>query len=170
MMRLFIVRHGIAELRNISSGLDEDRELTPEGKEKMQRGAAGLKKAGYVPEAILSSSLVRARQTAEILMDTFGPGIPLKITQNLAPWGDRGSLYREILKYSKTVRSLMLVGHQPSLGEIAGDLAFGSPDHYFNLKKGSVCVIDLEVYRGELRGMLVAMFPPAFLRKLISKE
>ena len=165
MMRLYIVRHGIAELRNIS-GLDDDRALTREGMEKMRLAARGLKKAGYVPERILSSPLVRARQTAEILMDAFGPEVSMEISSDLSPSGDRGSLYRKVVRYAGTVHRLMLVGHQPSLGEIAGDLAWGSPDHYFNFKKGGVCVIDLDDFQGELRGSLSAFLPPSVLRNL----
>jgi phosphohistidine phosphatase len=169
-MRLYIVRHAIAELRNISSPRDEDRELTAEGKEKMRREAEGLKFADFIPAVILSSPLVRARQTAEILLKAYGGDIPMIINRDLAPGGNRGALYREIVKYQKTVRSLMLVGHQPSLGEIAGEIAWGSPDCYVDLKKGGVCAIELESIQDVLRGRLVSLLTPSVMRMLGPEE
>lgn len=164
-MRIYIVRHAIAEMRSISAR-DEDRALTPEGIDRMRRAAAGIKSLDFVPEVVWSSPLVRARQTADILLETFGAGVPLLIRQDLAPGGDRKSLYREIGKNIETVRGLMLVGHQPSLGEIAGDLAWGSPDHYIELKKGGLCVIELENIQGSPKGRLVALLTPAILRRI----
>lgn len=165
-MRLYIVRHGVAEFRTLSSGSDADRRLTDEGMEKIRQAAEGLKALGFIPDAVLSSPLVRARQTAEILIKGFGAGVPLILAHDLAPGGDRGALVREVVKYTKTARSLMLVGHLPSIGEIAGELSWGSPDHYFNLEEGGVCVIDLENYQGELNGRLYALLPPAVLCSL----
>ena len=165
-MRLYIVRHGIAELRTLSSGNDADRRLTDEGMEKIRQAAGGLNAAGFIPDVILCSPLVRARQTAEIFMKGFGTGIPLIPAHDLAPRGDRVALVREIVKYTKTARSLMLIGHLPSIGEIAGELSWGSPDCYFNLEEGGVCVIDLENYQGELNGSLYALLPPDVLCNL----
>jgi len=132
----------------------------------MQCEARGMMSLEYIPEAILSSPLVRTQQTAEILQDAFGSGVPIIINRDLAPGGDRGSLYRKIAGYAKKVGGLMLVGHLPSLGEIAGDLAWGSPDCYFHLKKGGMCVLDLEYFQGEMRGSLVSLLTPSILRKL----
>jgi len=159
-MRLYLVRHGIAELSSITSGIDEDRELTSEGIEMIQRVSLGLGKAGYIPEVLLSSPLVRARQTAEILREHFGPDVSTDTHWDLAPGGDRESLHRHIIKYTRRVRSLMLVGHHPSLGEVAGDMAFESSEHYFNLKEGEVCVIEVANYQGRIRGSLLALLPP----------
>jgi phosphohistidine phosphatase len=165
-MRLYIVRHAIAELRNISSPRDEDRALTPEGVEKMERAARGMKAMDFIPDTILTSPLVRARQTADILQNAFGTGVPIEINNDLAPGGDRGSLYRKIVDYAKEAHGLMIVGHMPSLGEIAGDLACGYQDCFFHLKKGGMCVIDLECFQDEGRGELVSLLTPALLRKL----
>jgi phosphohistidine phosphatase len=162
-MRLYLVRHGIAERGGIFAGPDEDRALTAEGAAMMQRVARGLLSAGYLPDVILSSPLVRARQTAQILSDAFGLRTPPDLCRDLGPGGSRATLQRKIIGYTKTVGGLMLVGHQPALGEIAGDLAWGSPGHYFDLREGEVCVVDLENFAGELRGSLAALLPPEIL-------
>ncbi len=60
----------------------------------------------------------------------------------------------------------MLVGHQPSLGEIAGEIVWGSPDHFLDLKKGGACAIELESVRGIPKGSLISLLTPSILRKM----
>ncbi len=165
-MELYIVRHAIASARGTPGIEDDDRPLTKEGITKMQQAAAGLRALGYVPEVMWSSPLVRARHTAEILLKVFGKGIDLKLTSSLAPSGSREELYREIGRLENKLNRLMLVGHQPSLGEIAGEIAFGSPEHFIEFKKGGACVIELESVRDTVKGTLVALLTPSILRKI----
>jgi phosphohistidine phosphatase len=165
-MRLYVVRHAIASPHGTPGVKDDDRALTEEGVQKMREAAAGLRALDYVPEAILSSPLLRARQTAELLLEIFGKGIEFKTTPSLAPSGSRQDLYREIALYDKKMKSLMLVGHQPSLGEIAGEISWGSTDHYVELRKGGTCAIDLESVRGIPKGKLVSLLTPSILRKI----
>jgi phosphohistidine phosphatase len=166
-MRLYIVRHAIASPHGTSGVKDDDRALTKEGIQKMREIAVGLRSLNCVPEALLSSPLLRARQTADLLLEIFGKGIEFKTTASLAPSGSRQDLYREISLYSKKVSSLMIVGHQPSLGQIAGEIAWGFPDHHVELKKGGACTIDLESVRGTPKGKLVALLTPSILRKIV---
>ena len=166
-MKLYIVRHAIAVPRGTLGIGDDDRVLTEEGVAKMRQNAAGLRTLGYLPELILSSPLPRAKQTAEILLEAFGKGIELKIARSLAPSGARKELYDEIRRYEKKLKSLMLVGHQPSLGEIAGEIAFDSPDCYVNFKKGGACAIELESVRGAPSGIMTSLLTPSILRKII---
>jgi phosphohistidine phosphatase len=169
-MRLYIVRHAIAIPRGTPGIKDEARALTEDGIEKMRRAAEGLSSIGYIPEAIWSSPLVRARQTAEILRDVFGKKIELIISSALAPSADRLDLFGEIANHKSASGSLMLVGHQPSLGEIIGEIAWGSAEHYVDLKKGGLCVIDLENIRGTPRGRLIALLTPSILRQLAGNK
>ena len=166
-MRLYIVRHAIASPHGTPGVKDDDRALTKEGVQKMREAAAGLRALGYVPEAVLSSPLLRARQTAELLLEIFGRGIEFKTTPSLAPSGSRQDLYREIALYDKKLKSLMLVGHQPSLGEIAGEIAFGSPEHFIELKKGGMCMIEVESFQGVPKGSLAALLTPSILRQIV---
>ncbi len=166
-MRLYIVRHAIALPHGTPGIQDEDRTLTEEGIKKMQQAAAGLRNLDYVPELLLTSPLIRARQTAEILLKSFGKGIEMKVAPSLAPSGTRPELYQEIARYARNVNSLMLVGHQPSLGEIAGEIAWGSPEHFIDLKKGGACAIDIESVRGTPTGNLISLLTPSILRKIM---
>jgi phosphohistidine phosphatase len=170
-MILYIVRHAIAVSRGTSGMDDDDRALTDEGVSKMRQIAAGLCRLGCVPEIILSSPLVRARQTAEILLQAFGKGIELEIFPALAPEGARGDLFGKINSLEKKrIQRLMIVGHKPSLGEIAGEIAFGSSKHYIELKKGGVCTIELDSVQGTPKGILAELLTPSILRRLANSD
>jgi phosphohistidine phosphatase len=167
-MWLYIVRHAIAFPHGTPGVRDEDRALTKEGIKKMHEAGRGLCVLGYIPDLLLSSPLIRAHQTADILVEEFGKPIEIKITPALAPGVSRQELYGQIAQYAKKLSSLMLVGHQPSLGEIAGEIAWGSPEHFIELKKGGACAVELESMQGIPKGSLVSLLTPAVLRKLIT--
>jgi len=163
-MKLYIVRHAIATERGAAELADEDRPLTEEGIEKMKLNAAGLRKLGAKPDLILSSPLVRARQTAAILADAFSKR-KVTVTPALSPSGTIEEVYAEIRQHSKC-EALMLVGHQPSLGELAGAVAWGSSEHYLELRKGGACAVELDRLTPQPRGRLIFLLPPAVLRRL----
>jgi phosphohistidine phosphatase len=170
-MILYIVRHAIAVPRGTLGMDDSNRALTDEGVSKMKQIAVGLHRLGCVPEIILSSPLIRARQTAEILLQAFGKGIELEIFPALAPEGARRELFREIGSLEKKrINRLMIVGHQPSLGEIAGEIAFGSSKHYIELKKGGLCTIELDSVQGTPKGILTELLAPSILRRLANND
>jgi phosphohistidine phosphatase len=164
-MILYLVRHAIAVDHGTPGVAEDERPLTAKGIEKMSEAAAGLFALGISPELILSSPLPRAKQTADILVEAFGGGVPLTLSSALAPAGNRENIYREIGSNRK-LESLMLVGHQPSLGEIAGEIAWGSPEHYVELKKGGTCALDVQDLDAVPRGTLLWLLTPAILRKL----
>jgi phosphohistidine phosphatase len=136
---LYLVRHGIAE--TTSSGGDADRRLTVEGTRKLRRAALGLKRLGVVPDAILSSPLRRAEQTATILAAVLSPDLPVEIYPLLAPGNPVGAIV-DGLRAHRRRHCLMLVGHQPSLGELASQLLTGSTELVtLPFRKGSVAAI-----------------------------
>jgi|WetSurMetagenome_2_1015567.scaffolds.fasta_scaffold629486_1 phosphohistidine phosphatase len=166
-MILYLVRHGIAVPRGTPGIDDSSRALTNEGISKMKQIAAGLVRLEHVPEIILSSPLVRARQTTDILLQAFGKEVESEIFPALALEGARRELYRKIGSLGKKqIKRLMMVGHQPSLGEIAGEIAFGSSENFIELKKGGVCTMELESALGAPKGILVDLLTPAILRRL----
>jgi phosphohistidine phosphatase len=167
-MKIYVVRHAIA-VPHGTPGVEEDqRPLTPEGVKKMQKAALGLRALEVEPGLVLSSPLPRARQTAEILVEQLSGKPRLQFSNALAPGGRRADLYEELSRL-KTVDA-MLVGHQPSLGEIAGEIVWGSAEHYLELKKGGACAIDLEQLRPKPRGTLVWLATPAMLREVARKD
>src|ERR1700732_1592718 len=114
-MELLIVRHAIAFERDRQRWRDDGaRPLSPAGMRRARKAAAGLKEFSKTPDRVLTSPLIRARQTAQILTDVAGwpraeeapelsPGVPpLEV---LALLGNRGKL-------------VAVVGHQPGLGAL----------------------------------------------------
>ena len=165
-MKLYIVRHAVAVSKNIPGPADSERPLTEDGMADMRVGAVGLRGIGVRPKAILSSPLVRARQTAEILARELCDGnAPIRITEFLSPDGKLEQVYREIHR-ERRLESIMLVGHEPSLGEIAGSIVWGSPEYAISLKKGGACAIDLERISPPPRGALLFLVTPGILRAL----
>ncbi len=164
-MKLYIVRHAIA-VPHGSPGFEEnDRPLTEDGISKMKRAAKGLRLLEVQPDLVLSSPLPRARQTAEIVLAEMADKSRLEFTECLAPSGSRRDLYAK-LRGLKDIERLMLVGHQPSLGEIAGDIAWGSPEHYLELRKGGGCCLDVVTLQPRPRGTLLWVVTPFILRAL----
>jgi len=164
-MILYIVRHAIAAPRGSAGVRDEERSLTPEGVRKMQQAAAGLNRLGVRPGVILTSPLARAVETAEILRRALESDAEIKIVPALSPGAARDEVYEQIRRYRK-LEQLTLVGHQPSLGELAGAIAWGSADHFVELKKGAACAIEIERVLPEPRGALLFLLPPSVLREL----
>src|SRR5918911_164568 len=76
IMRLFFLRHGIAEPGH--SGLsDFDRQLTNEGRAELEDVAHGLRQLKIRPDRLLSSPLVRARQTAEVVAPALAASVEI---------------------------------------------------------------------------------------------
>ncbi len=166
-MRLVILRHGIAVAHGTPGVAEEDRPLTAEGMAKMHKVAGGLRMLEPAPGLILTSPLARARQTADILAQAYSVKHkpPLKTLDALAPGGRRPEVYRA-LAAGRDLECVVLVGHQPSLGEIAGEVAWGSAEHYVELKKGGACAIDLDETQPVPKGSLAWLLTPAILRAL----
>ena len=164
-MIIYLVRHSAAVPAGAGGVAEYDRYLTEEGIGKMKKGAAGLHSLGVRPDRILTSPLVRARQTADIIREILGQEIPLESADELSTSGTRKALY-DILRRHAKLESIMLVGHQPSLGEIAGEIAWGSNDSYVELKKGGACCLEVETLSPAVRGSLLWLLTPAILRSI----
>ncbi len=164
-MLLYIVRHAIAVPHGTPGCAEDDRPLTPEGIEKMQKAARGLRNLSVRPDLILTSPLPRALQTAQIMLKELEGKVPVKTLACLSPGGSREEVYREIQQRER-LESLMLVGHQPSLGEIAGEIAWGSAENYIELKKGGACCLLLDKLRPTPSGTLLWLATPSMLRSI----
>lgn len=110
-MRIYVVRHGPAE-DNAPSGKDFDRALTAPGRERVRDVARALAKQDEVPRVILTSPLVRALQTAEVIAAELGV-TSVETSRDMAPGGDALTLARGLIARQR--KRTMLVGHQPDL-------------------------------------------------------
>ena len=138
---LYIMRHGIAAVRGAATVMDDaKRPLTPEGKQKMGEIAAGLVRAGLEADWIVSSPLVRAVQTAEIVAEALDSNPPLDICDDLRPGGDPQALITFLAKRANR-RRVLVVGHEPDLGELAARLIGAGRSANMPFKKGGCCLI-----------------------------
>jgi phosphohistidine phosphatase len=147
-MQLFLVRHAKAVERAFDIP-ENNRFLTPEGRESFRTIAGLLRKKGLAPEAILSSPLVRAVQTAEILAETLAFNGPLMVDELLAPGFDKEAL-RKLIARHPGVKSLVCVGHEPDLSELGCSL-LDMPEA-FTLKKGGVLALEWDPDRPDVPG------------------
>jgi phosphohistidine phosphatase len=158
-MELYFLRHGLAD-RSAWNGADDERPLTEEGALRMAREAESLARLDLAPEVILTSPLVRARQTAQIVAERLGLLSRLQVDERLA--ADFGAARLPVMLADHPgASSLLLVGHEPSFSETVGELTGGK----LVFKKGGLARVDLEPGEpGEpLSGTLVWLLPPKIL-------
>lgn len=170
-MELYVIRHAIAEpLGKRNEFRDEQRALTEEGRSRMHEIARGLGKLGVELDLILTSPLMRAVETAEIVAPCLGLSRKdVKPTSHLAPGASFEQLFAEI-KAQTGVESLALVGHQPDLGMLVSRIILGEGGTAsLQLKKGSVCCINVTETVPALRGGLLWLLMPKQLRVLAKK-
>ena len=76
---LYLIRHGVAEERGDAWPDDGKRPLTEEGARACERSMRGLGRAGIGFDVVLTSPLVRARQTADVVAAAFDPRPPIVV-------------------------------------------------------------------------------------------
>ncbi len=129
-MKLYVMRHGPAE-DVAPTGRDADRALTPSGRERVREVAKLLSAEKEEPLVVLSSPLVRALQTAEIVAnvtklderavkeDAALSGT-VEVRGEMAPGKDAEALVWELAQRGK--KRVMIVGHEPDLSMLVADL------------------------------------------------
>lgn len=140
-MKLYLMRHGLAIERGIYIE-DGDRPLTVLGKKKTTQVGEYLQELGLEFDLIVTSPLVRAQQTAEILHQQ-SLGKDLSISPHLAPEGDLSQFLAGLSAYAKPKASLIAVGHQPDLGNWAELLIYGQVKEAIVLKKAGIIGLQL---------------------------
>lgn len=142
-MKVYLVRHGIAVERIGGAILnDSQRPLTDEGKAEMKQVAHALKRLNVKPDRVVSSPLVRAKQTAEIIREVLGHVDELNITDSLAPGGNASDVYKFMRQFNQ-LEEVFLVGHEPDIGRLAATLLWAGPELNIPFKKGGVCRVDV---------------------------
>ena len=136
-MDLYILRHGKAETIGPLYRSDYERPLSATGWKRTRRSAKGMKAMNVRLDAIVSSPLIRARQTAEIVQERLVPEAEIEISDALAHH-DLGEI-TALIQARSTSGSVMLVGHEPTLGLLISMLASGTTYAAIDLKPGSLC-------------------------------
>jgi phosphohistidine phosphatase len=161
-MRLLVVRHAIAVPRETPDIPDDERPLTPRGIRRFREAARGLARICPRPDLLLTSPLVRARQTADILAAAWGKIEPQE-EEALA-----GGTFEEVaaaLQPHLDRRLVCVVGHEPDVSDLVARLLGTSASNRLAFKKGGAALVDLP---GPLPkgGALVWYAPPRLLRAI----
>jgi phosphohistidine phosphatase len=140
--RLCVVRHAIAEERDVSRWPDDAlRPLTPEGEERFRSAARGLRRVVPRVDVVLSSPYVRAWRTAELLHEEAEWPVPTRCDALRA---ERPPEEAAAEARSHPASSLAVVGHEPQLSQLVSLLLTGNGGAALDLKKGGVVCLDLE--------------------------
>jgi phosphohistidine phosphatase len=154
LMDVYFFRHGDAE-PGAGVGSDEARPLTERGRQETRAVAEALLRAGVQPDAIFTSPLVRARQTADILQEVFG--VAAQVEERLR-CGCTLEQVQELVGEQSHER-IMLVGHEPDFGRMVGQLIGGGR---VEMKKSGVARVEVERVEAGT-GVLVWLLSPGVL-------
>ncbi len=160
---LYVIRHAVAEERGDAWPDDAKRPLTEDGTMKMRRASRALSRMGVAIDVVLTSPLVRTRQTAEIFAAAFSPHPAVVNVDALSPEGSVTAAIAELEKHSRK-KHIAIVGHEPDIGELAARLA--GMRQPMEMKKGAVCRIDVESLPPKGPGVLKWFMTPKLLRSL----
>jgi phosphohistidine phosphatase len=155
-MNLYLMRHGIAvDAGDPSIVHDNQRPLTNKGAKRMRLAARGLRRLGIKFDGILTSPVLRARQTAEIVAATLGMESRLEEISGLAPESSVEHLLFGLTRYQDR-EHLLLVGHQPLLGQMLASLIDANREATceFNIRKGSLCRVEIDALTAKKSGAL----------------
>jgi phosphohistidine phosphatase len=152
-MKLYVMRHGPAE-DHAESGVDGDRPLSAAGRERVRAVARMLTEVNEQPVLVVTSPLVRAVQTAEIvaLMTKVGEREgTVEVRRQIAPGGDAAALAHRLVAEGK--KRVMFVGHEPDLSGLVSAL-LGSFGRAFDKAMVVGLHLSTDSGRGRLRFVL----------------
>ncbi|MSO18845.1 MAG: phosphohistidine phosphatase SixA [Acidobacteria bacterium] len=165
-IQLILIRHGSAEDSNPAQPHDDAaRRLTDKGKRKMREISKGLCRLIARSDWIVTSPLIRAKETAEIVAMELPPSRSIAICSDLSPGGTLKNILRFISKYPECQR-IILVGHETGLSTLAAHLIGATGAAGLSLKKGGCCLIRFDEAVEESAGRLMWLLTPEIVRSI----
>jgi phosphohistidine phosphatase len=162
-LELYLIRHGVAAPRGDEFPDDSKRPLTSGGMARLRKEAKALDELNVGFDHIITSPLVRTRQTADVFAETLKSKPSVSMSDALAPAGAPAAVLQELAKHMRKGR-IALVGHEPNIGELAARLIGARSPLEF--KKGAICRIDFEVFPPKGIGQLRWFVTPRMLREI----
>jgi phosphohistidine phosphatase len=157
-MEVYFLRHGEAGKSSRGLGGDAARQLTEEGIARMEREAAFISALRLRLDAILTSPLVRAQQTAEIIARELRLLDALAVDERLSP-GFGPEELAGIVQEHRAAAAVMLVGHEPDFSAVISECIGGGR---VECKKGALARVDFDTPDSS-SGVLVWLLPPRVL-------
>jgi phosphohistidine phosphatase len=161
-MRLLIIRHATAVPRGTPDVAEDDRQLTKKGARRFETAARGLAKITARPDALLTSPLIRARQTADIAAKAWKKVKPVEVSAIAG--GDIEDVLKAIADHPEDA-TVAVVGHEPDLSGLLAHLLGTPHGSRLTFRKGGAALVDLPsgVRAG---GALIWYLSPRLLRQL----
>ena len=162
-MDIYILRHGKAEERLSGIKSDAKRKLTVTGKNEMESIAIGIKNLDYSFDYIISSPLVRAKETADIVAEHLGKKKKITIWDELKPESNILDTHKKLVNLSPDVK-ILLVGHEPHLSELVSSIISDDTNVSINLKKGGFVSLRGNASKSRIVGSLRSLLTPKQLK------
>lgn len=163
-MELYFLRHAKAAPRGPAwGGRDSRRPLMASGRKKMRTITEGMRALDLSFDLILTSPYLRARQTAQIVAEVWNLEKELRTSTHLVPEADPKKLIEELEHRHGSKQSILLVGHEPSLGRILSMLACGNFRLSVALKKASLGKVVVGKFESNPRATLEWLLTPGQL-------
>jgi phosphohistidine phosphatase len=158
------MRHGEAGARNTINH-DSERSLTAEGRVEMERIAKSLKSLKISIDKIGTSPLKRAYETAEIVAKVFRLAKKMEVWEELSPEGEMNELFEKLSKM-KEDSTVLIVGHEPYLSTLIGDLISDRTGTRIVLKKGGTAKVVVNSLIPKASGELRWLLTPRQIKKI----
>jgi phosphohistidine phosphatase len=168
-MKLILMRHAIAEQRSERYPDDALRPLSKEGERKHALVSESMRRMGIGFDELVSSPLVRARQTAEITARTYGWKSGIVEDEALGSGFTFGALCALLSRFDDGA-SVVCVGHEPDLSLSSARLLHASGAVQIDFKKSAVMGLDLP--RGPVAGSAALLYflKPGHLARLAARQ
>jgi phosphohistidine phosphatase len=162
-MDLCLLRHGKAAA---ASGISDDtRALTPEGRKEIRQVAAWIASREIPFFRVATSPLLRARETADLVIRALLPCPDLEVWDELAPGGNPEDLVIRIARCDPAP-ALLLVGHEPFLSTLASRIIAGDERARITLAKGGLAKIRGVRFVNGITGELQWLLTPRQIRAM----
>ena len=153
-MIVYFLRHASAGHHVANPTQDEKRPLDPQGIEQCTQMGRALNAMDAHVDAVISSPLKRATQTASLVANEIGFDGKLQQTPALRPSAQMEA-FRELLDRNAKLEAVMVVGHNPSLSQFLSLLiSEGASESSVELKKCAVARVDVSGGMGILKWVL----------------
>jgi len=167
-MELVFLRHGLAVDREEWKGEDEARPLTAEGVERTKEVVRGLRALKVCPDVILSSPLLRARETAEIAKKGLSSDAKVELADELTSTAAPDGLIARLADLAEKP-VVLCVGHEPHLSTTISAMVSGKTAASFEVKKAGACCIRFTGIPKAGAGTLLWLLPPKVLRLIAAR-
>lgn len=164
MLEVYVLRHGEAGVKTDDIERDDARGLTRSGRDEVNVIAVSMLKLGVELNTVATSPLQRASQTAEIVARRFKLFNKIEQWDELKPSGEVDGVYRRLSRQSKG-SNVVLVGHEPQLSIIIGEIISGRSGVNLVLKKAGLAKIEILGFKPKITGELRWLLTPRLIKR-----